>query len=214
LITDRALIGHGTDVPTPVATAQKPPSRVPMAVPQPPWTFDAVYEAHFAFVWRTVRRLGIVDSAVDDVAQETFLVVHRRLPTFENTAPMKSWLFGIITRVVSDARRSLRRKPANLGGRARSGEDVDSMADGASMGPHETVAKTEAIRTLHVLLDAMSDERRQVFILAELEQMSVVEIAMAVGANVNTVHSRLRVARVEFERAVVRLRARDAWRTR
>jgi RNA polymerase sigma-70 factor (ECF subfamily) len=213
LITDRARIGHPPDVPTLLATAREPPSAAPAEVPLRPWTFDAVYEAHFAFVWRTVRRLGIIDSAVDDVAQETFLVVHRRLPSFESKSSMKAWLFGIVTRVVADARRSLRRKPANLGGHARSGEDVDTMAD-ATMGPHETAAKTEAIRKLHALLDAMADERRQVFILAELEQMSVVEIAMAVGVNVNTVHSRLRAARVEFDRAVARLRARDAWRTR
>jgi RNA polymerase sigma-70 factor (ECF subfamily) len=65
---------------------------------------------------------------------------------------------------------------------------------------------------MDAVLDGMSDLRRQVFILSELEQMSVPDIAAAVGANVNTVYSRLRAARADFERGVARARARDAWR--
>jgi RNA polymerase sigma-70 factor (ECF subfamily) len=203
-------------VSTQAASAHEPPASAPVAAAQQPprWTFDAVYETQFAFVWRTIRRLGVIDCAVEDVAQDAFLVVHRRLASFQHESSIKAWLFGIVARVVSDARRSLHRRPANLGGRARSSEDVDSVADPSTIGPHEAVAKAEAVRTLHALLDAMPNERRQVFILAELEQMSVVDVAAAVGANVNTVHSRLRAARAEFERAVARVRASDEWRTR
>jgi RNA polymerase sigma-70 factor (ECF subfamily) len=64
------------------------------------------------------------------------------------------------------------------------------------------------------VLDAMRKERREVFILAELEEMSVADIAAAVGANSNTVYSRLRAARADFERAVGRARAKDRWRFR
>lgn len=178
-----------------------------------PADFDAVYDAYFAFVWRSVRRLGILDSAIDDVVQDVFVVVHRRLSTFEGKSSLKSWLFGIVLHVVRDARRTLRRKPAQLGGAARAGEDVDEVAADAS-GPHESLAKREAVRVLHDLLDAMPDDRREVFILAELEQMSVPEIAEAVGANVNTVYSRLRAARADFERGVARAKASDEWRLR
>jgi RNA polymerase sigma-70 factor (ECF subfamily) len=178
------------------------------------WTFDEIYDELFPFVWRSVRRLGVVDSAVDDVVQDVFIVVHRRLAAFEGTGAMKSWLFGIVLRVVKDLRRTLRRKPAQLGGSAATDDDVDGMADRASNNPHESLAKAEAVKLLHVALDAMPDERKEVFILSELEQMTVPEISVAIGANVNTTYSRLRAARADFERAVLRARAADTWRTR
>jgi RNA polymerase sigma-70 factor (ECF subfamily) len=176
-------------------------------------SFDDIYEEYFAFAWRSARRLGIVEGALEDVVQDVFLVVHRRLHTLEGGSRTRSWLFSIVVRVVSDVRRSLRRKPANLGGQARSGLDVDWVVASAPC-PEDSLAKAEAQRVLDSLLDAMTDPRRQVFILAELEQMSAPEIAAAVGANVNTVYARLRAARADFERGVARVRAIDRWRER
>jgi RNA polymerase sigma-70 factor (ECF subfamily) len=178
-----------------------------------PWTFVAVYKAHFAFIWRSVIRLGVVDSAVDDVVQDVFLVVHRQLPRFRGESSVRSWLFAIASHVVRDSRRSLRRKPANLGGGGRVCDDVDLLAN-AAPSPQDTVAVAEAVRTLHAVLDAMPKERREVFILAELEQMTLADIAAAVQANPNTVSSRLRAARADFERAVARARASDQRRIR
>ena len=179
------------------------------------WTFDEVYDEHFSFVWRSVRRLGVPDNAVDDVVQDVFVVVHRRLPTFEGRSSVRSWLFGIALHTVRDVRRTLRRKPALLGGTARADEcDMDLLADASLAGQDDAVARSEAVRMLHAVLDAMPDERREVFILAELEQMSVPEIADAVGTNVNTTYSRLRAARTDFEQAIARAHASDAWRLR
>ena len=212
------MTGHRVDVSTHVARAHAadgPRISVPDAGELArPWTFEAVYDAHFAFVWRSVRRLGIDDGAVDDVVQDVFVTVHRRLDSFEERSSMKSWLFGIALHVVRDARRTLRRKPANVGGTARSDMDVDALSDRPSHNPHDSAAKAEAVRTLHSVLDAMPDDRREVFVLSELEQMTVPEIAQAVGANVNTVASRLRAARVDFERGAARARASDQWRMR
>ena len=222
MITDEPAPGHSLPVSTHVASADGPARPVrPIADADDaarehgrPWTFEAVYDAHFAFVWRSVRRLGIGDGAVDDVVQDVFITVHRRLDSFEERSSMKSWLFGIALHVVKDARRTLRRKPAHLGGAARSESDVELVADRASHDPHESAAKAEAVRTLHAVLDAMADEHREVFMLAELEQMTVPEIAAAVGANPNTVYSRLRAARADFERGAARARASDGWRMR
>ncbi len=161
-----------------------------------------------------MRRLGVAPSALDDVVQDVFVVVHRRLSDFEGRSSAKSWLFGIVLHVVRDARRTLRRKPAHLGGTARSADDVDDVVDIDGASPHDSAAKREAVRQLHAMLEAMPDDRREVFILSELEQMSVPEIASAVGANANTVSSRLRAARADFERAVARARAGDEWRLR
>jgi RNA polymerase sigma-70 factor (ECF subfamily) len=208
--------GHESGVRSPLATALDAKDARPVVCPPPAndtrtWTFDEVYDEHFPFVWRSVRRLGVVDSAVDDVVQDVFLVVHRRLGSFAGTGAMKSWLFGIALRVVKDLRRTLRRKPAQLGGRGSTDDDVDSVADRASNNPHESLAKAEAVKLLHVALDAMPDERKEVFILAELEQMTVPEIAEAIGVNVNTTYSRLRAARADFERAATRARAAEAF---
>lgn len=92
-------------------------------------------------------------------------------------------------------------------------DDVDLFAD-AAPSPQEQAAAAEAVRTLHAVLDGMNKERREVFILAELEQMTVADIAAAVNVNANTIYSRLRAARADFERALIRMRANDQWRIR
>jgi RNA polymerase sigma-70 factor (ECF subfamily) len=203
------MAGHSDDVPLGSAAAPRAAPRALAAGPVA--TFDAVYAEHFAFAWRTVRRLGVDASAVDDVVQEIFLVVHRRLPEFEQRASMKTWLFGIVRRVVRAHRRTLQRKPAQLGGKAAAYEDPDAVRD-SSRSPHVQAAEREAARVLHAILDGLDDDKREAFVLAELEQMKVPEIAEALETNVNTVYSRLRAARREFDEAVARHRARDEWR--
>jgi len=178
-----------------------------------PLSFDEVYEAHFDFVWRSARRLGVREGAIDDVVQESFLVVHRRLAEFEGRSTVKTWLFGILLRVVRDHRRHLRRKePHSM--RPEAPTDPETLAARSEQGPHERAVKTEAVRALHAILDELDDEKREVFILAELEQMTAPEMAEALGVNLNTIYSRLRAARQEFEQAVSRHRARDQWRYR
>ncbi len=176
-------------------------------------TFEGVYEAHFDFVWRSVRRLGVSEGAVDDVVQEIFLVVHRRLVEFEARSSVKTWLFGIVLRVVREHRRHVRRKsPHSI--RPEPPTDPETLGDSPDRNPHESAAKTEAVRVLHAILDELDDDKRETFVLAELEQMTVPEIAQALAVNMNTVYSRLRAARQEFDQAVARHRARDGWRYR
>jgi RNA polymerase sigma-70 factor (ECF subfamily) len=210
------MAGHSNRVPIVSPAVERAPSRPEIALSAPAATplFDDVYTAHFPFVWRSVRRLGVDASAVDDVVQEIFLVVHRRLDEFEARSSMKTWLFGIVLRVVRQHRRTLSRKPAQLGGAASIDPDVDRVRDERSRGPQDHLLEREAVRTLHAILDELDDEKREVFVLCELEQMTVPEIAEAVEANVNTVYSRLRAARRDFDQAVARHRARDEWRMR
>ena len=80
-------------------------------------------------------------------------------------------------------------------------------------GPLESAAQLEAAAVLQEFLEQLDPDKRAVFILAELEQMTAPEVAEATNTNLRTVYSRLRVARQEFEQAVARHRARDAWRT-
>lgn len=162
---------------------------------------DEIYEQHVDFVWRSARRMGVAEAAVDDVVQEVFLVAHRRLGDFEGRSSVKTWLFAILMRVVSDYRRTLRRK----GGLAPLPETL--ACDDCPAGQAE---QREAARILHRLLESLDEDKRAVFVLAELEQMTAPEIADALGVNLNTVYSRLRAARRDFERALERYRAREA----
>jgi RNA polymerase sigma-70 factor (ECF subfamily) len=174
--------------------------------------FGEVYEAFFPFVWRSARRLGAPQGTLDDVVQEIFVVVHRRLADFEARSSMKTWIFGIVLNVVRTHRRKLR-STAPHALRQEGTADPEAVSDTAA-GPHELASKAEAARLVDRLLDSMEDTRREVFVLAELEQMTVPDIAAALDIPLNTAYSRLRLAREEFAAAATRHRARDEWRTR
>ena len=166
-------------------------------------SFAEVYDEHFGFVWRTVRQLGVQGATIDDVVQETFIVVHRRLAEFEGRSSLKTWLYGIVRRIVRDERRRVTRKPTSPV------DDYDAIA-GEGHDPGNQAERAEAARLLLRLLAELSDDRREVFVLVELEQMTAPEVAEATGTNVNTVYTRLRAARGDFAAAVDRHRAHDA----
>ena len=228
------MSGHSPNVPSSAATAALPhpaapmrsavarePASEPASEPSPArseeastCTFEGVYDTYFPFVWRSVRRLGVPERAVDDVVQDIFVVVHRRLGDFEGRSSVKTWLFGIVLRTVRDHRRTLRRKPGQLGAPQCDGTDGDMerLTTSNDDGPHESAARAQAVRLLHAVLDTLDDEKREVFVLAELEQMAVPEIAKAIDVNANTVYARLRAARHAFDEALARHHARDGWR--
>jgi RNA polymerase sigma-70 factor, ECF subfamily len=160
-------------------------------------SFDEVYEAHFAFVWRVLRTFGVPDTALEDAAQDVFVVVHRRLPDFEGRAAVTTWLFAISRRIACTHRRKL--------GRDNRSEPI---ADDDFAAPNDTFAalsRAQAAATVLAILDTMDDEKRAVFALVELEQLSVPEVAKLLDLNLNTTYSRLRIARQVFE---TRVRAR------
>jgi RNA polymerase sigma-70 factor (ECF subfamily) len=145
---------------------------------------------------------------VDDVVQEIFIAAYKGLPAFEGRSSLKTWLFGIVVNTVRNYRRNLRSLPrvsdvALDGGELASVVDVNRAAD-------ETASATEAVRIVDGLLDGLGDDKREVFVLSELEQMSVPEIAQTLGIPLNTAYSRLRLARRDFAGAVARYRARLA----
>jgi RNA polymerase sigma-70 factor (ECF subfamily) len=169
--------------------------------------FDAIYQDYFAFVWRSAKRLGVGDGAVDDVVQEVFVIVHRRLREFEGRSALRTWLFSITLRVARDHGRSLTRKSP------RGTVEPDSLFTTA-LGPGESFERNEAVRLVHSILDGFDDEQRELFVMAELEQMPMADISAILGINVNTGYARLRAARQGFESAIARRRARDEWRLR
>jgi len=158
-------------------------------------SFDELYGNYFDFVWRTVRRFGVPPAQLEDAVQDVFVVVHRRLPDYEPRHSPKSWLYAIAHRVASDHRRTQRRKGGGL-------PISDSIPAPSLDGPLEGAVRRESGDIVLGFLETLDDARREVFVLAELEQMSAPEISDLVKANTSTVYSRLRSARQELVKYV------------
>ncbi len=186
----------------PIAPAAPAAPAVALARP----AFEVVYDENFDFVWRTARRLGVPEAAVDDAVQDTFLVLHRRFDEYDGRTPMRRWLLGILGRVVADHRRRWRRKESAC---VPTPEESDRLLASSLPPPSAEMEQAEAVRLLDSLLAELDDDKREVLVLAQLEEMTVPEIAELLGANVNTIYARLRAARREFEAAYARHRARN-----
>jgi RNA polymerase sigma-70 factor (ECF subfamily) len=193
------------DVTTQVIAEPEPRERAEPEQPLP--DFLAVYEELFPFVWRLARRLGVPEASLDDVCQEVFVVVHNRLRHFEGRSSIKTWVYGIANNVVLTHRRSMRRKDAH-----RTEIDPESVVDLAP-GPLDAASGAEAARIAHDLLSQLSDDKRTMLVLVDLEEMSVPEAAETIQTNLNTAYGRLRAARAELAAAVARFHARERRRT-
>src|SRR5262245_24079576 len=167
-----------------------------------PPSFREVYEQNFEMVWRYATFHGVPPMSLDDVVQEVFIVVHGRMETFEGRSSLRGWVMGVAHNVVRDYLRKRANRPA--------GDHLESepQIPGAEESPAEAVEKKRAALLLDEILSKMNDAQREVFILSEIEQLSAPEISRALEVNENTVRTRLRAARHEFEAAIVRLDAR------
>lgn len=195
---------------TETSSVKSPVGEAARASPETSVAADAriveLYDQYFDFVWRSLRRLGVGDVDLDDAAQDVYLVVHRRLCTFEERAHVKSWIFAISMRIAKDYRRRFAR--ARL--RQIDAGELQLVCHRGT--PEEAHLKQQAAAQVLYILDGLDDEKRAVFVLAELERMPAPEIAEALGVPLNTVYSRLRLARAAFEESAKRLRAQDEWR--
>lgn len=161
-------------------------------------TLDEVYRREVEFVWRTCRYLGVGAADAEDVVHEVFLIVRRRLGEYDPQYSMRSWLAGIARHVVMHHHRARLRSARKTAAAPRPEAD-------ASQPQEDAVQHGEAAAILEAFLGELDDDKREVFVLCELEGLSAPEIAPVVGTNVNTVYSRLRAARQAFERKLARL---------
>lgn len=184
----------------------EPPPRAPIGVTaglRGEARVRALFEAHFDFVWRSLRRLGVPEPAARDASQQVWIVVGRRVDEIEPGAE-RSFLFGTAMRVASETRRTLGRRkesPSDDG-------DLDGVpASGAR--PDELLDRKRARAALDQVLESMPDELRTVFVLFELEELSTAEVAATLGIPIGTAASRLRRAREGFAALVKRMKARS-----
>lgn len=155
----------------------------------------ATFASHGAFVFRVLRRLGVAEATLDDAVQEVFLVAHRRWDSYDPEASIRGWLFGIARRIASHHHRGRRRAERNL---------AAALEPPPSASLEDIAARREAVAFVEGFLAGLDEDKRAVFVGCCIEGMSAPELAMALGANLNTVYSRLRVTKKAFEQAVAR----------
>jgi RNA polymerase sigma-70 factor (ECF subfamily) len=156
---------------------------------------------NFQFIWRSLRRLGVAPPMVDDAAQQVFEVASRRLSEIE-LGRERAFLFKTAIFVAAEARRAAARRRSH-----DAGEVLDQVLDGRP-NPEEASDWAKKRALLDAVLDAMAEDTRSVFVLFELEELPLAEIAELLEVPRGTVASRLRRAREEFQAEVKRLRAR------
>jgi RNA polymerase sigma-70 factor, ECF subfamily len=161
--------------------------------------FRRLFDTEFDYVWTSLRRLGVHSRDLDDIAQDVFVHVYRRLDENDASKPVRPWLFAFAFRCASDWRRLARHrietsidpneKPA-----------LQLAADAAMTIVEERELVRQGLQ--HIPL-----ERRAVVILYDLDELPMKQIAESLGIRLFTAYSRLRVGRKEFAEAVRRLRA-------
>jgi RNA polymerase sigma-70 factor, ECF subfamily len=182
-------------LPSPASEGPQPDTR------QLPGTVAEVYEAHVDYVFRCLRSLGIRDAHVEDAVQDVFLVVNDKLAAFDGHAKLRTWLYAIVIRVARRYRERQAREP-----RTAADEPIDPRS------AEQSYLSREQLTLAQRALDGLSDEKREAFVLSEVEQLSAPEIATITFAPLNTVYSRLRAARLEFDRRVRSLSERASQR--
>jgi RNA polymerase sigma-70 factor, ECF subfamily len=165
-----------------------------------PLDFDAVVAEHGPYIWRVLRRLGVRPSDIEDVWQETFIVVHRKLGAFEGRSQLRTWLSAIAVRVASDYRSRAHRR------REQATEEVPD--GGAAASQHDDLVEQERRALLDKLIAELKPEQREVIVLYEFAELPMQEVAEALGCPLQTAYSRLHAGRKALEQAARRESAR------
>jgi len=173
-------------------------------------SFAEIYRTYFTFVWSSSRRLGVNESEIDDVVQEIFITINGRLSTLEQPDSLRSWIYSIVRRTVSSYHRAKRAKNASTATLSAEPE----MHYSQTPSPQQLAEHSDQVKLLWTLLENIDATKREVFVLAELDEMTVPEIASALEVPLNTVYSRLRAARLELEAALQRQNAQTINRGR
>lgn len=159
--------------------------------------FRDLFMAHGAYVFHSLRRFGVPERDLEDVTHDVFVVVHRKLAEYDATRPPKPWLCAIAARVAADYRRLARHRREQIG---EPPEQVDHAPSA------DAQLDTRAAQALVIeALQSIDESRRAVFVMIDLDGAGAPEAAHALQVPLNTVYSRLRLARAEFAAAVRRL---------
>ncbi len=167
----------------------------------PPLDPEAIFREHAPYVQRVIRQLGVAPGDVDDALQDVFVIVHRKVADFEQRGSVRAWVHGIAIRV---AARYRRRRTASR--EVASGDEREAIDPRT---PAEDLSDQDARRVLATILDRLDDEKRTVFILYELEGLTMHEVAQAMDTPLQTAFYRLHSARELVYAAVRRHQVRE-----
>jgi RNA polymerase sigma-70 factor, ECF subfamily len=151
--------------------------------------FERLHALYFGFTWRVLGHLGVPDHALDDVAQEVWIIVHQRLQSFEGRSELRTWLFGIAFNVARSHRRADVRRAKHAGSLPLASPPLD---------PEAIHAGQEAWSLVQRFLATLDEQRRAIFVSNLLEHLPAVDTAEAVGVDVTTVYKRVRALRHAF----------------
>jgi RNA polymerase sigma-70 factor (ECF subfamily) len=179
-----------TDQARPSASCRSPEAHID----DDPRAFARLYRSYVGFTWRVVGQLGVPSHAIDDVVQEVWLVVHRRLPSFEGRSAVKSWLFGVSLNVARNQRRSDWRRQKHLPELSCEVTRLDPED------PERIREGWEAWERVERFLSTLDDRRRTIFVHQLIENRSALETAEAVGIDVLAVYRQVRFLRSSFRR--------------
>jgi RNA polymerase sigma-70 factor, ECF subfamily len=164
----------------------------------------AIFQQEFRYVWNSLRRLGVHDRDLEDLAHEVFVRVHDQLPLFDPERSLRPWLFGIALGIATNYRR-LARHRLQLMAEPPEVTDQARRAD-------ENLEQQEEVELVHTALQKVTLEQRAVLVLHELDGCPIPEVATTLGLSLNTAYSRLRLGREAFRSAFRRMAAQKGWR--
>jgi RNA polymerase sigma-70 factor (ECF subfamily) len=175
-----------------------PPLGAPIPVDDDVSDVRAIYRQHARFVWLSLQRLGVQPSDLDDVAQDVFVIVHRRLDTFDRRSRVTTWLFGICMRVAANYRRRRRWTRELLSGSAEDERPALLLA------ADDVLVRREEREIAERALDRLDVAKRAIFVMFEIESLSCLEIAELMNVPIGTVYSRLHCARRQLAKTIAR----------
>jgi RNA polymerase sigma-70 factor (ECF subfamily) len=174
---------------------------------------EHAYQLWKGRVWRFASRLGVSTEALEDATQDVFTAVFRRWNDFRGHSTRRTWVLGFVPRVASSYRRRLRQR--GDGGFAPSDSAISVAAEpsgGVEHDPFESTARREATRIVRTFLDGLPEKDRQLFVLVDLEDASVVEAAAILELGIRRAYKSLERVRRSLEAALVRHRAAESRR--
>lgn len=174
----------------------------------PALDFRTLFESEYTYVRTSIRRLGVRERELPDLIHDVFFAVHRKLSDFDRTKPVRPWLFGITFRVVVGHKRKLGYRREELA----ASDSLDPVDE--TPGIDQQIEDEERRQMVHEALNYLDDAMRAVFVMHELDDLAMKDIALALDLPLNTAYSRLRLAREDFRHAVeriVRRRSRAAF---
>lgn len=161
--------------------------------------FHQAYQLHVSWLFQTLKRLGARPSFVEDLAHDVFVAAWKAWPHVDLARPLRPWLFGIAYRVMLDHRRRHQNRFELAAGELP--ERSDERDD-----PSQLVERQQGLTLAARLIAGLEFERRAIFVMHDVEEIPMPDVAEALGVGLNTAYSRLRLARRDFEQAAQEVR--------